>query len=151
MTFFAKAWDEVVRPFIKRPNRVQVAALCYRDTPAGKQVLLVTSRGTGRWILPKGWPMEGHTAAEAARIEAWEEAGVKPVSVDKTPIGTYGYVKDRDDGLPQPCDIHVYLVKVESLASDFPEAGDRERRWVSPAEAAELVDDAGLKEILLSL
>ena len=66
---------DVVGPMFRRPRSLQVAALCHRRTKAGqKEVLLVTSRGTGRWILPKGWPMRGKSDAQAAAQEAWEEA-----------------------------------------------------------------------------
>lgn len=147
-TLFAKAWDDFVLPLIKRPNRFQVAALCYRTVGGKKEVLLVTSRGSGRWILPKGWPMEGKSASEAARIEAWEEAGVEPARVSKKSVGTFEYTKDRAEGLPLPCDTNVYPVEVANLASDFPEAGERTRKWFSPEDAAELVDDDGLKAIL---
>ncbi|MEC7761612.1 MAG: NUDIX hydrolase [Pseudomonadota bacterium] len=147
-TLFAKAWDEVFKPFIRRPNKFQVAALCYRKTDGGKDVLLVTSRGTGRWILPKGWPMDGMSAAEAARQEAWEEAGVEAKSVGETSIGTFDYIKDRDEGLPTPCDTEVYPVEVADLSDVYPEAGERERRWLPATEAAELVEEDGLKEIL---
>lgn len=147
-TFFAKAWDEVLRPMIRRPNKFQVAALCYRKTDAGKEVLLVTSRGSGRWILPKGWPMDGKSAAEAAGIEAWEEAGVQPAKVAKKPLGSFEYTKDRDEGLPLLCDTHVYPIKVANVLDDYPEAGERERKWLTPTEAANLVDDEGLKEML---
>lgn len=148
MALFAKAWGEIVRPMIKRPNKFQVAALCYRKTDGGKEVLLITSRGSGRWILPKGWPMEGHTASEAAGLEAWEEAGVKPAKVKSQALGSFEYIKDRDTGLPQVCDTHVYPVKVDAVAKDFPEAGEREMRWLSPKAAAELVEEDGLKDIL---
>ncbi|MGR3364313.1 MAG: NUDIX hydrolase [Maritimibacter harenae] len=147
-TLFSKAWDEVLKPLIKRPNKFQVAALCYRKTDGGKEVLLVTSRGTGRWILPKGWPMQGKTAAESAREEAWEEAGVTAKSVGETPLGSFDYIKDRDEGLPTPCDTQVYPVEVADVTDDFPEAGERERRWLPVEEAAQLVEEEGLKDLL---
>ncbi|MAM62815.1 NUDIX hydrolase [Maritimibacter sp. UBA3975] len=147
-TLFSKAWDEVLKPLIKRPNKFQVAALCYRKTDGGKDVLLITSRGTGRWILPKGWPMEGKSASEAAREEAWEEAGVTARTVARKPLGRFDYIKDRDEGLPTPCDTEVYPVEVADVSDDYPEAGERERRWMPAAQAAELVEEQGLKEIL---
>lgn len=147
-TLFAKAWNEVFKPLIKRPNKFQVAALCYRKTDGDKEVLLITSRGTGRWILPKGWPMEGKSAADAARLEAWEEAGVRAKAVSQTPIGCFDYIKDRDEGLPTPCDTQVYPVEVADLAEDYPEAGERERRWLPARDAAELVEEDGLKQLL---
>jgi 8-oxo-dGTP pyrophosphatase MutT (NUDIX family) len=147
-TLFSKAWDEVVKPFIRRPNKFQVAALCYRKSDGGKDVLLITSRGTGRWILPKGWPMDDKSASESARIEAWEEAGVIAGQVGDEPLGAFDYIKDRDEGLPTPCDTYVYPVEVAEIAAEYPEADERERRWMSAADAADLVEEDGLKDIL---
>ncbi|MGH1368218.1 MAG: NUDIX hydrolase [Maritimibacter sp.] len=148
MTLLQKAWDEILRPMIKRPNRFQVAALCYRTRNDKKEVLLITSRGTGRWILPKGWPMEGKSASEAAAIEAWEEAGVKPAQVSNVAIGDFDYIKDRDDGVPIPCDTQVYPIEVATLADTFPEAGTRQRKWMSTDKAADLVEEEGLAALL---
>lgn len=139
---------DLVAPIFRRPRRLQVAALCHRQTKRGKEVLLVTSRGTGRWILPKGWPMRGKTDAEAAAQEAWEEAGVKPRSVGDTPIGSYGYDKVSDAGLPVPTEAHIYPIEVEALEDDFPEAEERSRKWVSVDTAAELVDEPELRSFL---
>lgn len=143
-----QAWEEVVSPMFKRPNRLQVAALCYRGTGDDKEVLLVTSRGTGRWILPKGWPMDGKNAAEAAREEAWEEAGVCEGQLDRAPIGEYFYDKELDTGGVARCSASVYPLKVEKLAEEFPEADERTRKWVSPEEAAEMVDEKDLSQLL---
>lgn len=145
-----KAWDEVVRPMIRRPNRFQVAALCYRKSKGQKEVLLVTTRGTGRWMLPKGWPMDGKTASEAARIEAWEEAGVKPAKVGRAPVGEFDYIKRYDDGLEEPCSAAVYPIKVASTADKFPEAGQRKRKWVSLDKAADMVEEESLRAIFRS-
>ncbi|WP_432450462.1 NUDIX hydrolase [Aliiroseovarius marinus] len=143
-----QAWAEVVSPILKRPNRVQVAALCYRGSGDDKEVLLVTSRGTGRWILPKGWPMDGKNAAEAAREEAWEEAGVIEGQLDRAPIGEYSYDKTLDTGGVARCSAAVFPLKVEKLSADFPEADERTRKWVSPEEAADMVDEKGLRQLL---
>lgn len=84
--------------------RTQYGALCYRvGTENGKvEVLLITSRGTGRWIIPRGWPMRKKKPHEAAEIEAWEEAGVRG-RVRKTPVGRYTYLKWLGDGDVSPC------------------------------------------------
>ena len=84
--FIKKAWSEVLHPMLQRPKRLQVAALCYRRDGDSKEVLLVTSRGTGRWILPKGWPIDGLDAGEAALQEAWEEAGVRKGALIEDPF-----------------------------------------------------------------
>lgn len=141
-------WHGFVRPMVQRPKRLQVAALCYRGGGSGLEVLLVTSRGTGRWIIPKGWPMEGLKSSEAALQEAWEEAGVRNSSALPEPIGNYSYNKVLDAGLPVPVETLVYAVEVQDTCKTFPESGERHRRWMAPATAADLVHEAELKEIL---
>lgn len=146
----AKAWDEYVRPLLRRPRNIQVAALCYRKGGNGKEVLLITTRGTGRWMLPKGWPMDGKTAAEAAEIEAWEEAGVEPARVGQEPVGSFDYLKVHDEGLVEPCSAKVFPIKVAHVSDDFPEKGQRQRRWVPIEQAVEMVEEEGLKQLLRS-
>lgn len=108
---------------------------------------MVTSRGSGRWVIPKGWLMEGKTAAEAAQLEAWEEAGVKSADCNGEVIGQYAYEKRLDDGYVTPVEVQVYQMKVTETADIFPEARERTRRWVSPSKAAELVDEPSLQAI----
>jgi 8-oxo-dGTP pyrophosphatase MutT (NUDIX family) len=145
---FSRVLRDYVAPMFRRPKGLQVAALCTRGTGDDKEVLLVTSRGTGRWIIPKGWPIRGLASSQAALQEAWEEAGVKDATAKSEPIGSYGYDKTMGSGLPVPIETLVYSVSVNELENDFPEAGQRKRRWVSPAEAASLVDEPELKSIL---
>ena len=147
-SILTKAWDDVLSPMIQRPKRRQVAALCYRKRKGRKEVLLVTTRGTGRWMLPKGWPMQGKTAPEAARIEAWEEAGVRPAKVGRRAVGAFDYLKIDDGGLAHPCSATVYPIKVADVASEFPEAGQRKRKWVRMERAAEMVQEPGLQDLL---
>jgi len=146
-----KAWAEMVQPLLRRPPELQVAALCCRTGAEGPEVLMITSRDTGRWIVPKGWLMAGKDAAEAAREEAWEEAGVTAGRLRPEPIGSYRYEKRLDDGYTAPVEVRVYRLEVEALSDIYPEARERTRCWVSPAEAAERVDEPGLKELLLNL
>lgn len=147
-----KAWTEVVDPLIRRPKRVQVAALCYRQTKKhGKEVLLVTSRDRGRWIIPKGWPIDGLGAAEAALQEAWEEAGVKGGKVANASLGSFEYEKRLDSGGSAICKTEVFPVEVGKLSADFPEASQRERKWVSPHKAADMVEEPQLQDILRDL
>ncbi|SDX34642.1 NUDIX hydrolase [Litoreibacter albidus] len=146
--FLRQFWDSFLSPMLQRPKRFQVAALCYRESDDGRQVLLVTSRGTGRWIIPKGWPIRGLSSAQAAKQEAWEEAGVSKGSMADTSIGTYTYDKTLRNGLPVPVEAHVYPFEVKNLKKDFPEASERERKWVSPSDAAGLVQEQELKSIL---
>jgi 8-oxo-dGTP pyrophosphatase MutT (NUDIX family) len=136
---------------LQRPRALQIAALCQRMHEGQRQVLLITSRGSGRWIIPKGWTMRGKTAAQAAEIEAWEEAGVCPSNVGGEAIGSYTYHKVKRGGLPVPVEVLVYGVWVRSLSDDFPEVGQRKRAWMTPQEAAPLVAEPGLQDLLRSL
>ncbi|MDR9485124.1 MAG: NUDIX hydrolase [Sediminimonas sp.] len=146
-----RAWDEVVRPLLSRPKRFQVAALCTDGEGDDLRVLLITSRGTGRWILPKGWPIDGLNAPGAALREAWEEAGVKTAEAEAEAIGTYDYAKTLDNGAVVPVETHVFKASVVELSDDYPESDERTRRWVRPQEASEMVDEPGLRDILKNL
>lgn len=125
----------------------QVGALCQRDDG---QVLLITSRRRRRWIIPKGWAMPDRTEAAAALLEAWEEAGVEG-AVDPRSIGRYHYQKLYGNGATRPIEVRVFAVTVTRLVDEFREAGQRRRRWCSPIEAAGLVAEPGLQQILRRL
>lgn len=135
---------------LRRPERLQFAALCYRKTQdkRGLEILLITSRGTGRWVIPKGWPMNGKLAHAVAEREALEEAGVKG-KADVKPLGSYTYMKGLDSGFDIPCKVQVHALKVSGFATDFKEKGQREMAWVSCEEAAARVAEPGLKELIL--
>ncbi len=132
------------------PIHKQLAALCHRKGKKGREVLLVTS-STGRWILPKGWPIEGMRNCDAAMVEAWEEGGVKKGKVSRRPMGRFLGTKVSEHGDEEPCMTRVYEVKVEKMVDEYPEAKRRDRRWVSAKAAARLVTEDGLREILKSL
>ncbi|SPH16993.1 hypothetical protein DEA8626_00507 [Defluviimonas aquaemixtae] len=126
----------------------QYGAICYRVTKKrGCEVLLVTSRDTGRWVIPKGWPMAGKSGVECALREAFEEAGVEGHDV-ADPIGLFSYDKGMDDGTIQPCVVTVYPVEVDRLHSSFPERDQRKRRWFAPKKAARKVDEPELQALL---
>jgi 8-oxo-dGTP pyrophosphatase MutT (NUDIX family) len=109
-------------------------------------VLLVTGKGSRRWIIPKGWPMPGMTLAESAAQEAFEEAGVRG-SVDPQPLGDFRHQKNVG-----PADIEVRIVvhamAVEQELTDYPEARSRERRWFGIDEAVERVDSEKLGRLI---
>lgn len=128
------------------PTAVQVAALCQR----GPDVLLITSRDTGRWVLPKGWPMRRRPPHAAAAIEAWQEAGVRG-RVRRAPLGTFCATKAFWPGLSCPVQIHVFPLDVASVADTYPEAGQRRRLWLPPQDAADLVAEPDLAALLRSL
>lgn len=148
--WLSRAWQRFLAPLLSRPDLLQVAALCTREAGKKTEILLVTSRGAGRWILPKGWPMPDRSLAEAAAQEAWEEAGVCG-SVDPASIGSYSARKRSDGGVEMACRVHVFRLHVASLSDTYPEAGQRRRRWVSPAQAAELVQEPQLRRLLEGL
>ncbi|WP_371225948.1 NUDIX hydrolase [Roseovarius sp. 2305UL8-3] len=131
----------------KRDVRTQFSALCYRMVRGRPEILLITSRRSGRWILPKGWPMDGKTPSESAMIEAWEEAGVIG-KVSPKCLGLYSYHKEISPEEDLPCVAMVYPIRVKSLASKYPEAGERKRKWLRPKQAAERVAEPELAHIL---
>jgi 8-oxo-dGTP pyrophosphatase MutT (NUDIX family) len=135
----------------RRRAKAQVGALCYRRKAGALQVLLITSRETRRWIIPKGWPVRGIDPHVAAEREAWEEAGVRSARVGRLPLGSYHYRKYLSKGRDLPCRIQVYPVEVRKLARDFPERKERRRRWVRPGKAAKMVDEPELRRILRDL
>lgn len=130
------------------PRSVQQSAtLPFVSLFDGVRVLLITSRRRKRWIVPKGWPHKDLSLAESAAREAYEEAGVLgPVQLE--PVGTYIYDKEMD-GYAVPCHVFVYPLMVQQHALTWQEQGKRKLRWMPLAEAAELVDDDGLAELLL--
>ena len=126
----------------KRGVRTQFGALCWRVKGGKVRVLLVTTRGAGRWTLPKGWPIDGRTAADSAATEAWEEAGVRGVPSPHC-LGIYTGRKQA-----QPVVVAVFPVEVSGLSRIWPERGQRRRRWFSPKKAARQVSDPELAGIL---
>lgn len=133
-----------------RPAFVQTAALCLRDGPAGPEVLLVQTLRLHQWVIPKGWPMKGKSLAQAAAIEAWEEAGVRG-TVSDAPIGAFTYTKIKKSGLPVSCRAQIYRLDVKKVSDTYPEAHKRIRKWFPLAQAAQIVRDAEVQLLLDSL
>lgn len=127
--------------------REQYGALCYRVVNGKVRILLITSRGTKRWIVPKGWPMSNKEPHEAALKEAAEEAGVIG-RTRKEPLGHYTYYKLLDDGTEVPCVGTLFPVHVRLLRAEYPEANERDRRWFSRKKAAKKVDEPDLAELI---
>lgn len=143
------ALRERVRRFLGGvPPHVQVAALPWRESRDGvPEVMLVTSRGTGRWVLPKGWPEKSEPLHEAAAREAAEEAGVAgPVGAQE--IGRFHYGKMTASGAHRRCEVRVFPLHVESVADKWPERKERTRHWFAPEEAAVVVEEAELRELI---
>lgn len=131
----------------KGGTRMQYGALCWRAVATGVEVLLITSRDTGRWVIPKGWPMPGLAPEAAAAQEAWEEAGVQG-TMNPLCIGRYGYQKCLSAEASVPCAVAVYGLRVDELAKTFPEVKERRRKWFPLAEAATLVAEPELATII---
>ncbi|WP_371419014.1 MULTISPECIES: NUDIX hydrolase [Agrobacterium] len=136
-----------------RESRPQYAAICYRRTGESScpiEILLITSRGTGRWVIPKGWPMGKKKPHEVASQEAWEEAGVRG-RVRKKAWGHFTYVKRLDDGDLIPAMVQVHLLDVQTMEDDFPERHQRDLQWFSPSMAASAVGEPELRGLFARL
>jgi len=132
------------------PPKVQVAALCLRTGESGPEVMMVKSLERGIWILPKGWPMKGKTLSEAARIEAWEEAGVRgPISTRA--LAQVQTLKRKSKGLPVQCETHVFRLDVTQTEDIYPEATKRTRKWMTLAEAARKAGEPSIAALLADL
>jgi 8-oxo-dGTP pyrophosphatase MutT (NUDIX family) len=141
--------ERVRRLFGGKPCRLQVAALPWRKTTDGVEVMLVTSRDTGRWVLPKGWPEFGEQFCEAAAREAGEEAGLKG-AISSQEAGRYYYTKGLAGGDSVRCEVLVYPLEVDDVADKWKEKGQRKRKWVSPAKAADMVAETDLGKMILA-
>lgn len=129
----------------------QIAALpMLWDKKGQLSVLMVTSRDTGRWVMPKGWRMDGKKPWVAAEIEALEEAGAVGY-IGSDMIGVYHYQKILDDGEAIECRVSVYPMIVERLRKRWKERQERKRRWFTPRAAAGRVDEPELADLLQSL
>ena len=130
----------------KTDVRAQFAALCWRIKNDKLQVCLITRRTRKRWIIPKGWPMNGQTPANAAATEAFEEAGVSGEVFDLC-LGVYSHSKPQkvDNA---PIITMVYPLHVTHVHSKWPEKHERRRKWLSPRKAAKKLSEPALKEIV---
>ncbi|RYC30312.1 NUDIX hydrolase [Lichenibacterium minor] len=137
-------------PNVPRKPRKQVAALPVMVDPKGQvRVLLITSRETQRFIIPKGWPMKGRKDHHAAAIEAQQEAGIIG-RVHKQPVGGCNYWKRRSDHFDY-CRVKVFMLEFRYQLPDWRERGQRRGAWLPVDDAADLVDDPGLIDIIRTL
>lgn len=132
-----------------RKDGRQCAALPFMEADGETLVMLITSRDSGRWILPKGWCEKRLSGSELAAKEAYEEAGIVG-QISPTPISCYQYTK-RLPIASKECSVKIYPLRVTELLADWPEARQRRREWFTLAQAALYVDDAELVTILLTL
>jgi len=140
---------ESARLLLQRPPRRQIAALCHRQGENGPEVLLITSRKSRRWILPKGWPMADRTARKTASMEAFEEAGIIG-KAGKKPIGEFASRKGLANGYNVRTSLTVYPLRMEKQTDSFPEKGKRDLVWLSVEDAAERCNEQGLRDLLRS-
>lgn len=137
-----------IRPEPDREPRNQYAALPWRRRPDGAlEVLLITSRETRRWVIPKGWPIKLMKPGVTAAQEAFEEAGVLGQLARKS-LGTFRYDKHLKSGRLQHVRVRVFALEVREERAAWPELGQRSRHWTTPAEAAGMVDEPELRALL---
>lgn len=129
----------------------QIAALpVHWDKKGNLRVLMVTSRDSGRWVMPKGWLMDGKKPWHAAEIEALEEAGAVGY-ISSKPIGVYHYDKRLERRKKLHCEVTVYPMMVDKLKRRWKERKERRRHWFSLKKAAKLVDEKELSALLKAL
>ncbi len=113
--------------------------------------MLITSRDTKRWIIPKGNIEPGKTAIEAAKMEAYEEAGIRGEVAGDLPLGFYMYFKKRNDGTQVPVSVEVYLLRVDKELKKWPEKGQRKIRWFALPDAVDKIQEPAVVPLLKRL
>lgn len=129
---------------------MQCGALPVRRHDGKVEVLMVTSRETRRWVIPKGWPVKGLSHAESAALEALEEAGIEG-KVDSKPLGSFHYGKRFKNGSVQSCCVEVFRMEVRTEHDTWPESGERSRKWIEAGAAANLVAEPELAALIRQL
>jgi 8-oxo-dGTP pyrophosphatase MutT (NUDIX family) len=135
---------------LKGRARRQSAALPVLDTLQGTRLVLITSRETRRWVVPKGWIEPREAPHLSAAREAFEEAGLAG-EAEASPCGRYAYAKKLARGTLAPTEVLVFRFRVSALLDHWPERRERERRLFTPAEAAALVAEPELAALIRAL
>jgi 8-oxo-dGTP pyrophosphatase MutT (NUDIX family) len=131
-------------------GQLQYAALPWRRRAGvGIEIMLITSRDTGRWVIPKGWPVRGLPPPRSAAQEAREEGGLVG-RVDEHPVGSYRYDKRLPDGSVVPCAVEVFALEVQRQLPSWPEQHQRQTRWFQLADAVEAVQEPELRALMLN-
>jgi 8-oxo-dGTP pyrophosphatase MutT (NUDIX family) len=136
----------VSRTATQAPN-VQYAALPWRRADGAVEILLITTRNTRSWIVPKGWPLDGRTPSECAAHEALEEAGVLG-EVAAEALGSFHYNKRRKSGEIIPCEVHVFAMEVIRQRRNWAEKAARDICWCSLEEALARVTEPSLRRLI---
>lgn len=140
-----------MRSVVSGVANLQYAALPWRRAQNGLvEILLITTRRTRRWIVPKGWPVPGLLPHQCAALEAFEEAGIEGEAAVR-PIGSFPYDKHRKSGETVACTVLLFPLATTRQNSSWPEKGERETRWCSLEEAIGLVGDPGLSRLIRKL
>jgi 8-oxo-dGTP pyrophosphatase MutT (NUDIX family) len=140
--------DFMTRPRARaKPPAKQYAALPWRKVGGKIKILLVTTRTTKRWVIPKGWPMKDASPCDCAALEAFEEAGLTG-KIAATPFGFYSYRKIRKAKRAIRCKVVVFQMKVTRQKTKWPEKAARQTEWFTPAEALRRVTEIGLKRLV---
>ena len=129
---------------------IQYGAIAWRPGAAGPEVLLITSRETQRWVVPRGNVIRGLEPHMSAAQEAYEEAGIRG-RMGAEPLGVYHYQKRLRLGRVVPAEVHLYPLEVTEELEEWPERHQRQRRWFAPAAAAEAVDEPELKSMIRAM
>jgi ADP-ribose pyrophosphatase YjhB (NUDIX family) len=134
----------------KASPRLQYAALPYRRRADGViEVLLITSRETRRWIIPKGWPTLGLTPPDSAKNEAMEECGALG-RIGERSIGFYHYTKLLGSAAVH-CKVEVFPLEVETQLASWPEEDQRDVRWCELQEGGDMVQEPELSAMIRNL
>ena len=149
MSFYSK--EKISRKSLRRTFTEevfqQIGALCYKKKNDMIYILLISSRRSGRWIIPKGWRFDKFSNQKSAALEAWEEAGVQG-KVSKKMIGAYFYRKRSEEEKFFTCEVKVYLLEVKKMKKKFPERNQRKQKWVLLEKAVNLVTEPELKGLI---
>ena len=128
----------------------QLACICYKKKNNKVKIILITSRGQRRWLIPKGWLIKGKTPIETVITEVWEEAGITG-NVTKKSVGIIKYKKYVPNAEALEISAEVYLMKVNKLYKSYPERLERKRKWFTIKEAIKKVDEPQLSKLLHEL
>jgi 8-oxo-dGTP pyrophosphatase MutT (NUDIX family) len=129
---------------------LQYGTIAWRHEGGGIEVLLITSRETQRWVVPRGNVIKGLDPHMSAAQEAYEEAGVRG-RVEPDRIGTYSYDKKLRLGRIVRAKVHLYPLEVVEELDEWPERHQRQRQWFEPEAAAEAVAEPELKTLILAM